>query len=207
MMKISIRVFAFFLLVAQGALGAEPAAKDFLRYIYGAEGIDLAKACWPSEDAWMLPGPKNPAALAAVGGLRLDTSRRDGIVSGVLGTDMYFIELREGRVDPAFHLDGVYSLHRKLVLMFLYHSLTHNDSALARLTTDPTKVKIAGPKATSGDMDQYGSILESFPVLRASKPSDDAKSRTITYRVPLGEKGLSLTLVKDAGVWKIDTSK
>jgi hypothetical protein len=78
---------------------------------------------------------------------------------------------------------------------------------LGRVTTDASKVKIDGPKAASGDMDQYGSILEMMPVVRASKPADDAKSRTVTYRVPIGEEALTLTLIKDGNTWKIDTSK
>jgi hypothetical protein len=75
------------------------------------------------------------------------------------------------------------------------------------VTTDASKVKIEGPKAAPGDMDQYGSILEMLPVVRASKPADDAKSRTVTYRVPIGEEVLTLTLLKDGSTWKIDTSK
>jgi hypothetical protein len=56
-------------------------------------------------------------------------------------------------------------------------------------------------------MDQYGSIIELMPVVRSSKPAEDAKSRTVTYRIPIGEAALSLTLVKDGSTWKIDTSK
>jgi hypothetical protein len=56
-------------------------------------------------------------------------------------------------------------------------------------------------------MDQYGSIIELMPVVRSSKPADDAKSRTVTYRVPLGEEALALTLIKDGSTWRIDTSK
>ena len=56
-------------------------------------------------------------------------------------------------------------------------------------------------------MDVYGSIVEQLPVVRSSKPQDDATSRTVTYRVPIGEEALTLTLVKDGSTWKIDTSK
>ena len=46
-----------------------------------------------------------------------------------------------------------------------------------------------------------------MPVVRSSKPVEDAKTKTVTYRVPLGEEALALTLVKEGSTWKIDTSK
>jgi hypothetical protein len=56
-------------------------------------------------------------------------------------------------------------------------------------------------------MDQYGSIIETMPVVRSSRAADDAKTRTVTYRVPMGDAALALTLVKDGSTWKVDTSK
>jgi hypothetical protein len=185
---------------------AEPAGKEFLRYIYGADGIELTNICHPSDDAWMLRGAKNTNALAEVDRLKI-VAKTTGIISGLVGRDIYFIETRDGRVDPAFNLDGIYVMHRQLVLRFLYVALSQNRGMLGRLTTDASKVTIDGPKAAPGDMDQYGSILEMMPVVRSSRPVDDAKSRTVTYRVPIGEEALTLTLLKEGSTWKIDTSK
>jgi hypothetical protein len=56
-------------------------------------------------------------------------------------------------------------------------------------------------------MDVYEDIIGALPVVRSSKPSDDLISNTITYKVPVGEAGLVLTLLKKDGIWKIDTSK
>jgi hypothetical protein len=200
------RAIALLLLAAPVAHSAEPVAKQFLRYTYGADGIELTNICHPSDDVWMLRGARNTNALADLNRMQIE-AKGTGVVSGVVGTDIYFVEMRDGRVDPAFNLDGVYTLHRKLVLMFLYAALSRDQTMLRRLATDATKVQIIGPKAAPGDMDQYGSILEMMPVVRASKPAEDAKSRTVTYRVPIGETALSLTLLKEGNTWKVDTSK
>jgi hypothetical protein len=205
-MNIIIRFIATLLVSVSAAQCAEPAAKQFLRYIYGADAIELTNVCHPSDDAWMLRGTRNTNALVALDALKI-ASKPSGITSGLVGTDIYFIETRDGKVDPTFNLDGTYVIHRQLVLRFIYSALSQNRGMLGRLVTDASKVKIDGPKAAPGDMDQYGSIIELMPVVRSSKPADDAKSRTVTYRVPLGEEALALTLIKDGSTWKIDTSK
>jgi len=207
-MNIIIRLFAVLLVSVSAAQCAEPVTKQFLRYIYGADGVELANVCLPSDDVWMLRGAKNTNALAALDSLKL-ASKPTGVTSGLLGRDMYFIETREGKVDPAFNLDGVYMMHRQLVLGFIYSALAQNQKMLRQIVTDAGKVTIDGPKdkPPSGDMDVYGPIIEQLPVVRSSKPQDDAKSRTVTYRVPIGEEALTLTLVKDGSAWKVDTSK
>jgi hypothetical protein len=205
-MNIIIRFIATLLVSVSAAQGAEPAAKQFLRYVYGADGIDLTSICHPSDDVWMLRGAKNTNALATLDALKV-ASKPSGIASGLIGTDIYFVETRDGKVDPTFNLEGIYVMHRQLVLRFIYSALSQHRGLLDRLVTDASKVKIDGPKAAPGDMDQYGSIIELMPVVRSSKPADDAKSRTVTYRVPLGEEALALTLIKDGSTWKIDTSK
>lgn len=201
-----IRLFAMLFVFVSVGHSAEPAAKQFLRYIYGADGIELTNICHLSDDAWMLRGAKNTNALAELDSLKI-VSKPTGIISGLVGRDIYFIETRDGRVDPAFSLDGIYVMHRQLVLRFLYAALSQNRAMLGRLTSDASKVTIDGPKAAPGDMDQYGSILELMPVVRSSRPADDAKSRTVTYRVPIGEEALTLTLIKDGSTWKIDSTE
>jgi hypothetical protein len=197
---------AVLLLASSATQAAEAVARQFLRYIYGADGIEIINICHPSNDVWMLRGAKNANALAALESLKI-ASKPTGITSGLVGTDIYFVETRDGKVDAAFNLDGIYVIHRQLILRFVYSALSQNREMLGRLVTDTSKVKIDGPEAAPGDMDQYGSIIELMPVVRSSKPVDDAKSRTVTYRVPIGEEALTLTLIKDGSIWKIDTSK
>jgi len=183
----------------------EPVAKQFLRYLYGDDDVEFTKICHASDDGWMLHGAKNANALALINSQRI-ASKPTGIISGLLGTDLYFVETRDGKVDPAFNLQPIYVMHRQIVLRFVYAALSQNQRMLGELVTDVGKVQIIGPKAASGDMDQYGSIIELMPVLRSSKSADDAKSRTVTYRVPIGDEALVLTLVKDGNRWRIDTS-
>jgi hypothetical protein len=207
-MNINIRLFAILLVSLSVAECSEPVTKQFLRYIYGAEGVELSNICLPSDDAWMLRGAKDTNALAALDSLKIAT-KPTGVTSGLVGKDMYFVETREGKVDPAMNLDGIYMMHRQLVLRFIYSALSHNQRMLRQIVTDASKVKIDGPKNAppGGDMDVYGPIIEHLPVVRSSKPQDDAKNRTVTYRVPLGEEALTLTLVKEGSTWKIDTSE
>jgi hypothetical protein len=209
-MKYTLKLIALVMLAAPAAQGAEPAAKQFLRYIYGAEGINLADISHPSVDLWMLRGAKNAVVLAALDAAKIE-ARRTGVISGILkasenGPDLYFIETRDGLVDPAFNLDGVYFLHRQLVLHFIYAALGNDDTTLRRLATDDTKIEIVGPRAQPGEMGQYGSIIQMMPVVRSSNPGSDSESRNITYRVPVGDTPLLLTLVKQGSTWKIDTS-
>jgi hypothetical protein len=56
-------------------------------------------------------------------------------------------------------------------------------------------------------MGQYASVIEMIPLVRSSKAPDDLKTKTVTYRVPISDAGLSLSVVKEGGTWKIDTSK
>jgi hypothetical protein len=204
-MKI-IKLFAVLLITTPLVQCAEPTAKEFLRYMYGADGVDITNICYPSEDLWMLKGAKNTNALAAIDMEKFE-SKSTGVLSGMLGTDLYFIETRNGRIDPAFNLEWIYTMHRQLVLRFVYSVLSDNQAMLGRLVTDVTKIQVVGPTAARGDMDQYGSVIELMPVVRSSKAVDDAKSRTVTYRVPLGNEALSLTLRNHANSWKVDTSK
>jgi hypothetical protein len=207
-MNIIIRLFALLLVSVSAARSAEPVTKQFLRYIYGADGVELTNICLPSDDAWMLRGSKNTNALTALNSLKIG-SKHTGITSGLVGRDMYFVETRDGKVDPALNLDGVYMMHRQVVLRFIYSALSQNQDMLRQIVTDASKVKIDGPKdpPPGGDMDVYGPIIAQLPVVRSSKPQDDAKSRTVTYRAPLGEEALTLTLVKEGSTWKVDTSK
>jgi hypothetical protein len=60
-------------------------------------------------------------------------------------------------------------------------------------------------KASYGDMDVYAQILGILPILRSSDPSNDIKSKSVTYKVPLGKNGFELKLVKIGNTWKVDS--
>jgi len=202
-----ICILALLTLIARVAFCDEPVAKQFLKYTYGAEGIDAAKICLPSDDLWMLQGALNPNALKALEAEEFPSTNRNVVVSGVLAANMYFVEVRNGQIDPSFNLASVYSQHRSLLLTFVYACLKHDKSMLERLTTDASKVEIVGPRPPSGEMGHYESVIEAIPVVRSSKSADDSKSKTVTYRLPLGDDGLTLTLVNKGNTWKIDSSK
>lgn len=192
--------------LAVAALGDDPPAKQLLRYVYGAEGLEVSTFMHPAEDAWMLRGTNNSGALAAVNALTV-THKTNGVVSGLVGMDLHFVETRDGKVDPTFNLEAIYGLHRQLIHRFIYSALSQDMPMLGRLTTDSSKVQILGPKAPPGEMGQYGEIISMMPVVRTSKADGDAKSKTITYRVPVGGETLRLTLVKQGNTWRIDSSQ
>src|SRR3954463_8792661 len=103
-MKPIITYFTFLLLAVACARGEEPAAKQFLRYMYGADGIDIGRIAYPDADSWMLRDFKNPRRLAAVEQEKI-AAKKNGIYSGLIITDLYVVEVRDGRVDPSFTLD------------------------------------------------------------------------------------------------------
>jgi hypothetical protein len=195
---------------ASTVMGAEAIASQFLRFLYG-DAVDVTNICHPHEDLWMLPGAKNTNALRAVAAIKFDPANTNGVVSGVIPqrnmNDLYFVELRNGKVDPAINLDGVYQLHRQKILMLLYGALIRSRERMADVVTDPMNVEIIGKKAAPGDMDVYSDVLSSMPLVRHSKPADDFKTRTVSYRVPLSDTSIVFTLLKQGSTWKVDTSK
>ena len=44
-------------------------------------------------------------------------------------------------------------------------------------------------------------------MVRASAPNEDKTTKSITYRVPLGKKGLALRLVKQGSTWLVDSEQ
>src|SRR5215213_1353947 len=131
-MNVMIRLAAVLLVSVSAARCAEPITKQFLRYIYGADGLEFTNICLPSDDAWMLRGAKDTNALAALNSLKI-ASKPTGMTSGLLGREMYFIETREGKVDAALNLDGIYMMHRQLVLRFIYSALSQNKRMLGQI--------------------------------------------------------------------------
>jgi hypothetical protein len=209
-MKTLRQLLAVMLLTAGSARCADAIPKQFLRYLYGADGVELTAICHPSDDLWMLRGAKNEKALSEIDSLKIE-AKLAGIfsytINNGLGVDVCFIELRDGKIDPAFNLDGVGLIHRQMALQFIYAAVAGDQRLIGRLVTDASKVQIIGPKAAPGDMDVYGGVIQIMPVVRSSKPAEDAKSKTVTYRLPLGDIALSLILLQTKDGWKIDTSR
>jgi hypothetical protein len=205
-MKTTIQCLACLFLALISARAEDPVAKQFLRYMYGADGIDINRIAYPNVDNWMLRDAKNPTKLAAVEQEKIG-AKKNGIYSGLIVADLYTVEVRDGRVDPSFTLELIQGGQKSIVRTLVYATLMRNQRFLKRATTDPSKVTIVGEQASSGDMDQYGEIVSILPVIRTSKPESDAKTHTVTYRVPLGDAGLSVTLINRPDGWQVDTSK
>lgn len=184
---------------------AASSANSFLRYVYGAEGIDIQTLCWPNDDVWMLRGAKNPEGLAQLESEKISHGPNEVLWENIQNA-LCMIEVRDSKVDPAYMLEQVYTLHRQLILQLVYASLRQDQEMLVRLTTNPKNVSFGGAKAAAGgDMDVYEGIIALIPVLRVSTPAADKLSKTVSYRVPLGKKGLTLTLAKHGSTWRVQT--
>jgi hypothetical protein len=204
----AVAVSSIFLLVNPLAKAEKIPPIQFLRFVYGDSSIDPKKFCEPHADLWMVPGPENSQMLDAVDALKTNVFRAEGITPGVVGRDLYFLEMKNGRVDPSFFLDGIYGIQKQRILRFLYACLRRDEQVLKQLSTDFSKIEILnGKKAPLGDMDVYGSILNLLPIVRSSSAQMDAQSKTVTYCVPITEKGLFFTFIKSGTIWKIETSK
>lgn len=201
----AIRLWVLFCIIGVATAQGASVANEFLRYVYGAEDVDLAKVCWPHDDLWMLRGAPNPAGLAELAATNIRHKDND-IVWESIANDLCIVEVRDGKVVPTFLLEQVYTLHRQLVLRFLYASLEQDLKNLERLSTDAAKIRFGGAKPQpGGDMDVYGEIIACLPVVRVSASADDKKSKNVTYRVPLGRKGFTLQLVKKGSTWLVDS--
>jgi hypothetical protein len=96
--------------------------------------------------------------------------------------------------------------HRELILQFIYAALTQDQTALRRMTTKSGNVRFDGTKPpASSDLGQYQEIVARMPVVRSSSPAADKISKSVSYRLPLGAKGLVLRLLRRDGSWLIDT--
>jgi hypothetical protein len=190
--------------VASASYGAS-AANSFLRYIYGADGIDLKTICWPNDDIWMLRGAKSPAGLAQLESAKIPHGSNEVLWENIQN-GLCMVEIREGKVDPAFMLEQVYTLHRQLILQFIFGSLSQDAETLSRVTTNPNNVAFGGLKAAAqGDMDVYADMISLIPILRVNPPAADKASKSVSYRVPLGKEGFTVTLVKTGSKWLIRT--
>lgn len=183
------------------------AAKKFLTFSYGGDDTSINEICQPNDDLWMLRGTRNPEAIQAVESAPINL-KDPGIYTGIVGRDLCVVEMRQGKIDPSFNLSMVYSLHRNLILHFLYASLIQDRQQIAGLVTKPDNVSFGKAKAVpQGDMDVYLGVLGMLPIVRASTPAADKASKSITYRLPLDEHGFELRLQKQGNTWKIDTEK
>jgi hypothetical protein len=58
-----LRLFTMLAIASCTSHAAEPVAKQFLRFMYGADGIQISNICYASDDLWMLPGAKEYKCL------------------------------------------------------------------------------------------------------------------------------------------------
>jgi hypothetical protein len=202
----NLRRFALCVVLSLTSTGyGASAAHSFLRYVYGADGIDLPKIAWPHDDIWMLRGAKNPAGLTQLESEKLPHGSNEVLWKNIQN-GLCMVEVREGKVDPAFMLEQVYTLHRQLILQFIFGSLSQDAETLGRVTTNPNNVAFGGTKAAArGDMDVYADVISLIPILRVTTPTADKASQSVAYRVPLGKEGFTVTLVKNGSNWLIRT--
>ena len=185
---------------------AASAPIEFLRYMFGAEDVAIEETCWPNDDVWMVHGANNPAGLAEIAKLKLRHGQ-DEVIWELIQNSLCVVELRKGKVDPAVNLDQIQILHRQLALRFVYSALEQDKEELSRIVTNVENVRFGRVKpAAGGDMGVYGEIIARLPVLRVSTPAEDKISKSITYRVALAPKGMTLRMIKRGSQWLIDTS-
>lgn len=188
-------------------MGADSVATQYLQFVYGGDGVDIDKICWPNDDVWMIRGQKSAQGLAQLRQEKISHGANEVVWENIQNA-LCIVEIRDGKADPRFLLDQVYQQHRQLILQFIYASLGQDQDMLKRMTTKPANVKFgrAEPPA-GGDMGVYEGIIGMLPVVRVSVPAEDKTTRSITYRVPLGKKGLALRLVKQGSTWLVDSEQ
>lgn len=206
-MKSTIAFLALICISVSCFASSENVLKQYLRFIYGDSGIDAEKIMYANPDIWMIPGSKNIEAINKIN----ETSfyiTDPGVYAETLGRDINYAELYEGKIKPEFTLHTIYTLHKQLFLNFIYAALRHDKRALSGIVTDIDNIDFGDTRrASSGDMGVYLDILATVPVIRSSSPAHDATTHSITYRVPFGQAGFELTLVKEDSYWKIDSDK
>ena len=206
---IRILLFSLFACSAFSHAGVDESrvVRSYLCYLYGKDVPEIRDICIPCEDLWMLRGRENIARQVQVLSSPAKASRT-GLFMEMIDGDLCIVELKDGKVDPGFNLENVYATQRGLVLQLVYHSLRQDKRSLARLVTHPDNVSFGGaPAASDGDMDVYVGVLEHLPVSRTGSPTEDAKTKSVEYRIPMGDKIFSVRVVRAEGEWKIDTSK
>lgn len=191
----------------QSLAGAASPPIEYLRYMYGADEVVIEQVCWPNDDVWMMRGVKNPEGLAEIAKLELKHGKSE-IIWEMIQNGLCIVELRDGKVDPAFNLDQIYFRHRELAVRFIYAALQHDKEQLEKLVTHVANIHFGRTKAApDGDMDVYSELIARMPILRVSKPADDKVSRSVTYRLPLGASGTPLRMIKRGRHWLIDSEQ
>lgn len=192
---------------AHAAPMPEESVRKFLLYQYGKAVPEITDICVPSADLWMLRGSSNPEMQQLVQNLNIKI-KANGLFMDTMDRDICIVELKDGQVDPQFNLAMVYQRHRGLILRLLYHALLQDKEELSELVTKVENISFGGaPKAARGDMDVYGGILGLLPVVRVSSPEADAKSSSVTYKIPIGDQVFTVRIIKEGGTWKIDTNQ
>ncbi len=170
-----------------GWLHADSVATQYLRHIYGAEDVDIAKVCWSHDDLWMIQGQKNAGGLEQLARKKIEHGANEVLWEKIQNA-LCIVEIRGGKADPRFLIDQIYQLHRQLILQFIYASLTQDLATLKGLTTQPSNVKFGRTKPPAmGDLDVYQELIGGLPIARISTSVNDKDSRSITSGCRLGK--------------------
>jgi len=198
-------VCAITLLLSSPAIAAAEPAREFLRYLFGAEEVKVAEVCWPNDDLWMIAGPKDDRVLAEIAALKLAPGKNEVVWEKFTG-GLCIIELREGKADPRFILDQVYFRQRQTVLRFIYAAMERDLEDLGEVATNPKKVSFGRTKpAAHSDLGVYAEMIAMLPVVRIRQPAEDKATKSATYLLPLGPRGFKVRVVKRKGAWLVDT--
>lgn len=204
-MKKHLLVGAIALLLSGRAIAAVDPARDFLRFIFGAEDVKLAEVCWPNDDLWMIAGPKNDRGLAEIAALKFPSGKDQVIWENISG-GLCIVELRDGKADPRFILDQVYFRQRQTVLRFVYAAMERDPEALAEVATRPEKITYGRTKAASqSDMGVYAELIAMLPVVRTGRAAEGKVTKSVSYFLPIGPRGFTVRLVKRKSEWLVDT--
>src|ERR1051325_1272583 len=162
-----LALLSLILVTASSWAGTAPelVSKQFLKYMYGADGVSIEEICRPNDDVWMLRNTRNREGIQAVESEKIGVSD-SGVYARVIGRDFCVVELHQGKVDPSFNLDMVYQTQRQVILRFLYASLMQDSEGIARVVTKPENVSFGDAKpAPPGDMDVYEGVLSILPIV------------------------------------------
>ncbi len=198
-------VCAIALLLWGRSFAAGDPAREFLRFIYGADDVKVSEVCWPSDDLWMIAGPKNDRGLAEIATLQF-SSGKDQVIWKTIAGGLCIVELRDGKADARFILDQVYFRQRQTVLRFIYAAMERDPERLAEVATNPKKLSYGKTKpATHSDLGVYAELIAMLPVVRVRQPAEDKATKSVTYLLPLGPSGFKVRLVKRQSSWLVET--
>ena len=123
------------LALANSCFGSDDnTVRKYIFYIYGDESIKEAEICHFQLDNWMIPGKRNEQSLNNLKQESISIGKSN-VYSEILGTDIIFTEIKDGKIDTSFTLEGIYGTHKQLIRYFFYYSLLQDRKQIARFVT------------------------------------------------------------------------